>query len=119
LEVSSVIWGPGSGEVHGYLNVVIGGVRCIGRVVLLPQLSPLLLLASLVLVRWSLVPVLWLELISVLEGVLGTVVSGDPSSRSYGFDHLLCFGELDCFVFVVIVCCGEWWADDLVKDAWC
>jgi hypothetical protein len=82
------------------LYIVIAWARCVGGVI---RLLPWGLLGVLLIVL--LVPVVWLEGVSLLvECVLGSVV-GDASPGPYSFNHLASFGILYGFglIFVVIL----------------
>jgi hypothetical protein len=64
----------------------------------------------------SLVPVTWLEVIPrLVKRILGLIV-WDSSSGPYGLDHLLGFGMLYGFGFVLVVILREWGHNDCVQD---
>jgi hypothetical protein len=65
----------------------------------------------------SLIPIAWLEVVSLLvECVLRSVV-GNASSGSDGFNHLACLGVLYGFGFILVVVFWKGEGDDRVQNA--
>jgi hypothetical protein len=94
----SINWGSGPRQVHRDLHVVVTRARCYGGVVCLLSLR----LLGVLLIE-ALVPVTWLEVASwLIERVLRAVIR-DPSSGSYGFDHLSSLSVLYGLGLVLIV----------------
>jgi hypothetical protein len=62
----------------------------------------------------ALVPVAWLEVVPWLVKRILRVVVWDPSSGSYGFDHLSSLGVLYGFGLVLVVVLREWRGNDCV-----
>jgi hypothetical protein len=67
LVLASVIWSPGPGQVHWYLNVIICRTWCVGGVVLHPLLLLLLLLSSLLVLLGTSSPTSSSKLILVVQ----------------------------------------------------
>jgi hypothetical protein len=106
LVLASIVWGPGSRQVHRYLDIVICGAWCVGGVVLWPLLLLLLLLRSLLVLLGASSPGSWPELILILpECVVESSWIGDSSPGSDEFDHLSSFGDIDRpgLVFVIVL----------------
>jgi hypothetical protein len=117
LILASVIWGSGPKQVHWYLDIVICGSRCIGRVILWPLL--LLLLGSLLVLLGSSSPGSWSELVLVLpECVIEPSRVGYSPSGSDEFNHLSSFGNIDCSGLVLVVSLWDWEFDNLIQYAW-
>jgi hypothetical protein len=107
LVLASVVWGSGPRQVHWYLDVVIRGLQCVGRVILWPLLLLLLLGSS--------SPGSWSELILVLsECVVESSQIGNSLSGSDELNHLSSFGYVDCSGLVFIVILRDWEFDDFV-----
>jgi hypothetical protein len=119
LVLASVIWGPGPRQVHWYLDIVICGTQCIGRVILWPLLLLLLLLGPLLVLLGSSSPGSWSKLILVLpECVIESSWVGDSSPGSDEFDHLSSFDDIDRSGLVFVVSLWDWEFDDLIQYAW-
>jgi hypothetical protein len=117
LVLASVVWGPGPGQVHWYLDVVICGSWCIGGVVL-QSLLLLLLLRPLLVLLGSSSPGLWSELILILSKcVVEPPWVGDSLPSSDEFDHLSSFGYVDRPGLVFVVILRDWEFDDFVQYA--
>jgi hypothetical protein len=116
LVLASVIGGPGAGQIHGYLHIVIGWARGIGRIV---DGSLLLLLWSWLVLRAS-SPCTWSELVLALILPLIVVIPSwvwQSSSGSDEFNHLSSLCDIDGSGFVFVVVLGEWNLDDFVENA--
>jgi hypothetical protein len=114
LVLALVVWGSGPRQVHWYLDVVIRGSRCVGRVILWPLLLLLLLGSLLVLLGLS-SPGSWSELILVLsECVVESSWIGNSLSGSDELNHLSSFGYVDRSGPVFIVILWDWEFDDFV-----
>jgi hypothetical protein len=116
LVLASVIGGPGVGQIHGYLHIVIGWARGVGGVV---NGSLLLLLRSWLILRVS-SPYMRPELVLALILPLIVVISSwvwQSSSGSDEFDHLSSFCDIDGSGFVFIVVLGKWNLNDFVENA--
>jgi hypothetical protein len=106
---ASVDWSSSPRQTHWDLYVVVAWARCHGRVV---RLLSWRLLG--VLLIGALVPATWLEVVSwLVERVLKAVI-WDPSSGSYGFDHLSSLSVLYSFGLVLVVVFREWGSDDCI-----
>jgi hypothetical protein len=109
---SSVIWRSSSRQIHGDLDVIVGGTWGVRRVV------RLLSWGLLGVVR-TLAPVALLCPTSeLLEGVLRSVIWDSPSGP-YSFDHLSGFRVLNGFGLVLLVGFWKRWGDDRVQNARC
>jgi hypothetical protein len=118
LVLASVIQGSGPRQVHRYLDIVVCGSRCIGRVILWPLLSLLLLLGPLLVLLGSSPPGSWPKLVLVLpERVVEPSWVGDSSPGSDEFDHLPSFGYVDHPGLVFIVILRDWEFDNFVQYA--
>jgi hypothetical protein len=112
--LSSIVWRPGVGQVHGYRDIVICWLWSVGGVIC-----------------WFLLLLLWLGPLLVLLGVsspsmrselslyLSLVVAESSwiwqsSSGSDEFNHLLPFDDIDGPRLVFIVILGKWYLDDFI-----
>jgi hypothetical protein len=116
LVLALVIWGSGPRQIHWYLDIVICGSWCVGRVILWPLLLLLLLLSPLLVQLGSSSPGSWPELILVLpECVVEPSWVRDSSPGSDEFDHLSSFGDIDHPGLIFVVSLWNWEFDNFIQ----